>query len=262
MPVDDEINLDNPEGLTQNDIDRMSEQADELERIAYTSEKNAETIKKNFDIIGKMTNEKNFKQIGALTGESKDLDVGSVNNMDELQLKEQIASILEQLLEAKEARYKNEQQIKQNKLLLERQQTTIQRLENEIQGAVSDLDSNIATFQSATNNPLGFGKGKIIGMVGKAGVYGAIALFVYKMVQQYWEAFQDSFKAGGANDIRKLMEDRDKEMMEMNDIVDRRAGRVFFTETTTLRQGSPNNSNTENLADQVSRYQLLHLGGE
>ena len=111
MPVDDEINLDDPEGLTQNDIDRMSEQADELERIAYTSEKNAETIKKNFDIIGKMTNEKNFKQIGALTGESKDLDVGSVNNMDELQLKEQIASILEQLLEAKEARYKNEQQI-------------------------------------------------------------------------------------------------------------------------------------------------------
>ena len=99
-------------------------------------------------------------------------------------------------------------------------------------------------------------------MIGKAGAYGAIALFVYKMVEQYWQSFQDSFKAGGANDIRKLMEDRDREMMELSDIVDRRAGRVFFTETTTLRQGSPNFSNTENLADQVSRYQLLHLGGE
>ena len=255
MPVDDEINLDNPEGLTQNDIDRMVEQAEELRFVAENSEKSAETIKKNLKVFEK----RSFKEIDAITGEAKELDV---NNMDTLQLKEQIATILEQLLEAKEARAKNEAQIKQNKLLLERQQTTIQRLENEIQGAVRDLDSNIATFQSATNNPLGFGKGKIIGMVGKAGVYGAIALFVYKMVEQYWESFKDSFKAGGANDIRKLMEDRDREMMELSDIVDRRAGRVFFTETTTLRQGSPNFSNTENLADQVSRYQLLHLGGE
>ena len=255
MPVDDEINLDNPEGLTQNDIDRMVEQAEELRFVAENSEKSAETIKKNLKVFEK----RSFKEIDAMTGEAKELDV---NNMDALQLKEQIATILEQLLEAKEARAKNEAQIKQNKLLLERQQTTIQRLENEIQGAVRDLDSNIATFQSATNNPLGFGKGKIIGMVGKAGVYGAIALFVYKMVEQYWESFKDSFKAGGANDIRKLMEDRDREMMELSDIVDRRAGRVFFTETTTLRQGSPNFSNTENLADQVSRYQLLHLGGE
>lgn len=255
MPVDDEINLDNPEGLTQEDIDRMVEQADELERIAYTSEKNAETIKKNLKVF----EDKSFKEINAMTGEANDLNV---DNMNTLQLKEQIANILEQLLEAKEERAKNEAEIRKNKMLLERQGTRLQQLEAEIKQGVSDLDSNISTFQSVTSNPLAFGKGKIIGMIGKAGAYGAIALFVYKMVEQYWQSFQDSFKAGGANDIRKLMEDRDREMMELSDIVDRRAGRVFFTETTTLRQGSPNFSNTENLADQVSRYQLLHLGGE
>ena len=255
MPVDDEINLDNPEGLTQEDIDRMVEQADELERIAYTSEKNAETIKKNLKVF----EDKSFKEINAMTGEANDLNV---DNMNTVQLKEQIANILEQLLEAKEERAKNEAEIRKNKMLLERQGTRLQQLEAEIKQGVSDLDSNISTFQSVTSNPLAFGKGKIIGMIGKAGAYGAIALFVYKMVEQYWQSFQDSFKAGGANDIRKLMEDRDREMMELSDIVDRRAGRVFFTETTTLRQGSPNFSNTENLADQVSRYQLLHLGGE
>ena len=58
MPVDDEINLDNPEGLTQEDIDRMVEQADELERIAYTSEKNAETVKKNLKVF----ENKSFKE--------------------------------------------------------------------------------------------------------------------------------------------------------------------------------------------------------
>ena len=255
MPVDDEINLDNPEGISKEDIDRMVEQADELERIAYTSEKNAETIKKNLKVF----EDKSFKEINAMTGEANDLNV---DNMNTLQLKEQIANILEQLLEAKEERAKNEAEIRKNKMLLERQGTRLQQLEAEIKQGVSDLDSNISTFQSVTSNPLAFGKGKIIGMIGKAGAYGAIALFVYKMVEQYWQSFQDSFKAGGANDIRKLMEDRDREMMELSDIVDRRAGRVFFTETTTLRQGSPNFSNTENLADQVSRYQLLHLGGE
>ena len=53
MPVDDEINLDNPEGLTQNDIDRMVEQAEELRLVAENSEKSAETIKKNLKVFEK-----------------------------------------------------------------------------------------------------------------------------------------------------------------------------------------------------------------
>ena len=58
MPVDDEINLNDPEGITQDDLDIMNEQAEELERIAYNSEKNAETIKKNLKVF----EEKSFKE--------------------------------------------------------------------------------------------------------------------------------------------------------------------------------------------------------
>ena len=63
MPVDDEINLDTPEGITQEDINRMNEQADELERIAEKSEENAEIIAKNMRLF----EGKSFKEIDAVT---------------------------------------------------------------------------------------------------------------------------------------------------------------------------------------------------
>lgn len=63
MPIDDEINLS--EGITQEDIDRMNEQADDLERIAENSERNVEIIKKNLKVF----EDKSFKEIGAVTGD-------------------------------------------------------------------------------------------------------------------------------------------------------------------------------------------------
>ena len=79
-------------------------------------------------------------------------------------------------------------------------------------------------------------------------------------LDKLWEQYEKSFKAGGVNDIRKLMDARDKEMAELDDILKRRNGEVFFTAETTLKQGNPYSSNTSLLADQVLRYQALHLG--
>ena len=250
MPVDDEINLDDPEGLTQNDIDRMSEQADELERIAYTSEKNAETIKKNFDLIGKMTDGKNFKQVGALTGESKDLNIDSMSGAD---MKEQMATIVEELLESKKQR-------KKINLDLEDGKQHRMRLDNELAKGFSKFNKELGVLDMATSNPIQFGKGKLLGFIGKAGAVGAIITMVVGLVQKMWEEYMQTFKAGGANDIRKLMEDRDKEMMEISDMIDRRSGKVFFSSTSSLSQGTVDISNTESLRDQVVRYQSFHLG--
>ena len=250
MPVDDEINLDDPEGLTQNDIDRMSEQADELERIAYTSEKNAETIKKNFDLIGKMTDGKNFKQVGALTGESKDLNIDSMSGAD---MKEQMATIVEELLESKKQR-------KKINLDLEDGKQHRMRLDNELAKGFSKFNRELGVLDMATSNPIQFGKGKLLGFIGKAGAVGAIITMVVGLVQKMWEEYMQTFKAGGANDIRKLMEDRDKEMMEISDMIDRKSGKVFFSSTSSLSQGTVDISNTESLRDQVVRYQSFHLG--
>ena len=246
MPVDDEINLDNPEGLTQNDIDRMVEQAEELRLVAENSEKSAETIKKNLKVFEK----RSFKEIDAITGEAKELDV---NNMDALQLKEQIATILEQLLEAKEAR-------KKINLDLEYGKQHRMRLDNEVAKGFAKFNKELGVLDVATSNPVQFAKGKLLGFIGKAGAVGAIITMVVGLVQKMWEEYMQTFKAGGANDIRKLMEDRDKEMMEINDIIDRKSGKVFFSSTSSLSQGTVDISNTETLRDQVIRYQSFHLG--
>ena len=248
MPVDDEINLDNPEGLTQEDIDRMVEQADELERIAYTSEKNAETIKKNLKVF----EDKSFKEINAMTGEAKELDLGSGGTTNK-ELEEQILEIYEWMNEAKEKR-------KKINLDLEEAKEHRMRIDNEIAKGFAKFNKELNTLDVATSNPIEFAKGKILGFIGKAGAVGAIITMVIGLVQKMWQEYEKSFKAGGANDIRKLMEDRDKEMMEINDIIDRKSGKVFFSSTSSLSQGTVDISNTETLRDQMMRYQSFHLG--
>ena len=244
MPVDDEINLDNPEGLTQEDIDRMNEQAEELERIAYNSEKNAETIKKNLKVF----EEKSFKEIDAMTGEAKELNIG-----DDTDLRKQIAEIYEWMDEAKEKRKKINLQLEEGK-------EHRMRIDNEIAKGFAKFNQELSKLDVATSNPLQFAKGRILGIVGKAGPVGAIITMVIGLVQKMWDEYMKSFKAGGANDIRKLMEDRDKEMMEISDMIDRKSGKVFFSSTSSLSQGTVDISNTESLRDQVVRYQSFHLG--
>ena len=244
MPVDDEINLDNPEGLTQEDIDRMNEQAEELERIAYNSEKNAETIKKNLKVF----EEKSFKEIDAMTGEAKELNIG-----DDTDLRKQIAEIHEWMDEAKEKR-------KKINLELEEGKEHRMRLDNEVAKGFAKFNKELGVLDVATSNPIQFGKGKLLGFIGKAGAVGAIITMVVGLVQKMWDEYMKSFRAGGANDIRKMMEDRDKEMMEINDMIDRKSGQVFFSSTSSLSQGMVDISNTETLRDQVVRYQAFHLG--
>ena len=244
MPVDDEINLDNPEGLTQEDIDRMNEQAEELERIAYNSEKNAETIKKNLKVF----EEKSFKEIDAMTGEAKELNIG-----DDTDLRKQIAEIHEWMDEAKEKR-------KKINLELEEGKEHRMRLDNEVAKGFAKFNKELGVLDVATSNPIQFGKGKLLGFIGKAGAVGAIITMVVGLVQKMWDEYMKSFRAGGANDIRKMMEDRDKEMMEINDMIDRKSGQVFFSSTSSLSQGTVDISNTESLRDQVVRYQAFHLG--
>lgn len=247
MPVDDEINLDNPEGLTQEDIDRMVEQADELERIAYTSEKNAETVKKNLKVF----EDKSFKEINAMTGEAKELDFGSIGNDEDI--RKQIAEIYEWMDEAKEKR-------KKINLDLEEAKNHRMRIDKEVARGFAKFNKELNTLDVATTNPIMFGKGKLLGFVGKAGAVGAIITMVVGLVQKMWQEYEKSFRAGGANDIRKLMEDRDKEMMEISDMIDRKSGQVFFSSTSSLSQGTVDISNTETLRDQVVRYQSFHLG--
>lgn len=113
---------------------------------------------------------------------------------------------------------------------------------------------------SAEHDPMAFGIGKLKGMVAKGGIYGLIALAVIASAEQIYKEVKRLYAPGGPFDIRKQMLDRDRELVEMDNILARRAGRVFFTSDVELQQGAPDYSNTERLRDRALRYQALHLG--
>jgi hypothetical protein len=254
MPVDEEINLNNPDGITQDDIDRMNAQADELERIAEKSEVNAEKVAKAKKQLEGMT----FAQQNIL---DKALDGKSGGgNIGQEQLMELVAEIYEQLEEAKEERKDNKSEIEKQAEEIKKAEAHRRKIEAQIKSGLLEAEGKANEVLGATSNPFGFAKGKLMSYVGKAGIVGVIIGIVYRAVDMVWKEYQNSFKAGGANDIRKMMDDRDREMAELDDILARRSGRVFFTGDVDLRQGAPQFSNTERLRDQVVRYQALHLG--
>ncbi len=115
-------------------------------------------------------------------------------------------------------------------------------------------------FFSVGRNPIGFGMGKMTGMLAKGGIYGLIAIAVISMAQQIYEEVKRLYEPGGPYDVRKQMLARDREITELSNIIDRRAGRVFFTSDYELQQGAPSYSNTTRLRDRAIIYQNLHLG--
>ena len=252
MPVDDEINLNDPEGLTQEQLDIMNREADELEELAKGAERNAEKIKKATDSL---------KGMDMFTKNIVQSEVqGKPNDMSTVDIATRLTMVEKQLFDIAIFTQDQKKTDQMHDTHIEEARNHRLEIEKKIEHGFSEIDKDLKLFVNASASPFQFAKGRIMGFVGKAGPVGAIALTIYSIAQTLWDQYMKSFKAGGANDIRKLMDDRDKEMAEMDDILNRRNGKVFFTAETTLKQGSPYSSNTSLLADQVLRYQALHLG--
>ncbi len=277
MPVDDDINLDDPNGITSEDIRRMNEQADELERIANNAENNSERIleaKKKLEgmtfaeknLLDKMLDDRNTKQIGFDIDDVVDEDdddkkskrkTGNTGDNIEGMTKEEMADLVIDILKELENAKKER---KSNTLKIDEGEKDRAIMKDAIKNQIRGAEGNFNEFMGATRSPIGFAKGRLLRIIGKAGIVGIIITAVHRVAETLWKEYMKSFEAGGANDIRKLMEDRDRELAELDDILSRRAGRVFFTGDVDLRQGAPQFSNTERLRDQVIRYQALHLG--
>lgn len=254
MPVDEDVNLDNPDGLTQEDLDILKRQAEELAVLAEDAEKNADKINKSKKSMEGL----NFAQLNLLSEGPTEGVSGEPLSQDKLT--DIIVDILKEMKEAEKERREAKTEREGLEDEIKKAERERKKLELEIKGGIREAESDFNQFLGATNNPVGFAKGKLMGYVGKAGLIGAVITTVYSVANTLWEQYMKSFKDGGANDIRKLMDDRDKEMAELNDILARRNGMVFFTGDVDLRQGAPQFSNTERLRDGVLRYQALHLG--
>ena len=254
MPVDENFSLDNPEGLTDDDIRKLNEDADELEQIAIKAEENAEKIKKAKQSLEGL----NFAQLDILKSTVSETTTstgvaGSIGSYTQEQLMELVINIMKTLEENKTKMTAEEKARKEL-------EAEMRRLDAEMKSGIRKFGSSIEEIDRIGTNPMSFAQGKIMGFIGKAGIIGVIAGMVVGIGEMIYDKIMKSFEAGGANDIRKAMLDRDREITELDDILARRSGRVFFTADVDLRQGAPQFSNTERLRDQTIRYQSLHIG--
>lgn len=163
-----------------------------------------------------------------------------------LVLKERLEE-LEKLVKEKEKERKKEEAERRKKLM-------------EQEKIVSTMQQGFQQSVAFTSNPFQFLTSKALGLIGGAGIAGFIAIIGIQVAEQVFDLIKKEFEAGGRFDIRKQMLDRDREITELSDILDRRTGRVFFTSDNELKQGAPQVSNTERLRDRTIRYQALHLG--
>lgn len=261
MPVDDEVNLDAPDGISQDDIDRMHSQADELERIADKSEANAEIIRKNMKVF----EGKSFKEIDAVTGDVASKESGATGEISGdaeqrlNEIEERQKEILILLNEAKEGREKNKKKLTELEM---KQQEQMQKF-NQSSGDIS----NIWTQGQSLKNPVAMGMQKLKGLAMRAGVYGAIAVFALEMVEKIVDeivaTIKDQFKAGGVFDVRKVIENQVKEYQSLNYLTSIKNGNVIFTGDAgqDMVQGAVRGAfNTRDLRDGHLRHIQIYAG--
>ncbi len=265
MPVDEDINLDAPEGLTQSDIDELNRQANEVEQIAIKTERNVGIIKQNLEKLKGLEEGKDFVTRNAMQGNSEDIENlgftagGSVN--------ERIALLEEAVENLIIASQTNKTGIKRNKKKLTEAEMERAEMMEEFQKNKSQINEVYGEISSFRGSPLNFGKGKIKNLLGRAGLYGMIATFAWEMgeslYKQIYSEIRSLFGKGGVYDTRKLVEDVVNEYHSINYLTKIKSGQVIFTADAgqDLAQGAVRGAyNTRDLRDGHLRFIQLRRG--
>lgn len=255
MPVDEDINLDASDGLSQEDIDELKRQADELENIAVKSEKNVETIKKNYKDVFEG---KDFKTKDIMMGDPKPLDISKLEGLGELnermiELEKIVAGLAVSAVDAKDDRKEMSENLKK-----------IMRQRKKVAEAEEFTMDKLSMFSGFTKNPTGMlsnlTRSSAFGFLKNFSVYGLIATVAIQVGEQVYEEIrsqiQSLFKAGGIFDLRKEALDNMKQIPNLDHIIAVNRGEVFFTSDTAemLRQGAPQNSNTRDRVNGHKQY--------
>lgn len=257
MPVEDDINLDNPEGLTQDDLDVMKRQAEELEDLAEDAENNAEKIMEARKAMEGMS----FKQIDLIReGPSSESFEGIGGESDN----ELIIRILAKLKEADDERKKNTDAIKKAEQERKDLETKIkqQQMQHEarIRGALPSANAKISQGFAFQRNPIQMAKGGFMNAVRGLGPWGFVAAYAVEMIQsianQVIQEIKGMYEDGGVLDVRKDTLNAIGEVSNLKHIIDVDQGRVFFTSDTAefLRQGIPQSGNTRELVNGHKQY--------
>ncbi len=239
MPVDEDINLDSPDGLTEEDIRKMEAIANDLEILARQSEEAVERIKNSNREASKPLEGKNFAELEIIQkqmkggGETGSLEnVSGIGSMDIKQLQALIIKVIKDLEEEKKKNKEQEKEIDASKKQLA-----------ELKSKLGSIREAEGTISSLLSNPAELVKSKGLALLGKAGIWGAVLQFTIQMGQTIYSEVVDYieglFGAGGKFDIRKMVLDNVKTITSIDHLIKINTGQVYFTSDTSeiLRQG-------------------------
>lgn len=285
MPVDEDIDLNKP--LTDAQIRKLEREAEKLEKAAEKAERAAEKINTEVRqasanlleaekfmgtsaLAGMGGNDEfestgsNFLGVGA-TGVDEDILPSKGRRSEQGKAKTSTAYIESSVIEetAKLEREANKKRIKeiadnQKQIIVE--QKAAKMRDQRMIGMAGSARGGISKGFAFKKNPIGTIQGKVMGMIGKAGPYGAIAAIAIvagqEIYNQVMNEIKDLYKAGGVLDIRKDTLNALAEVSSIDTIVDNNQGRVFFTSSTgeILRQGVPQDYNTRGKVNGYKQY--------
>ncbi len=144
---------------------------------------------------------------------------------------------------------------KKIKELEKKQKKTIKKI-NEFQDKIVDKLEGAKSFLTAGSLPAG-ALGAFGGMAARFGPLGiAIAALVSFIIPQYFEQFD----RGGIFSTKLKITEREKNIIDIDYVIDVRSGTKFLTSDLRIVQKAPDTSNTLNLQYEHVRYVSQELG--
>lgn len=144
---------------------------------------------------------------------------------------------------------------KKLKELEKKQKKTIKKI-NEFQDKIVDKLEGAKSFLNAGSLPAGV-LGAFGGIASRFGPLGiAVAAIVSFIIPQYFEQFD----RGGIFSTKLKITEKDKNIVDVDYVIDVRSGTKFLTSDLRIVQKSPESSNTLNLRYEHIRYVSQELG--
>lgn len=136
---------------------------------------------------------------------------------------------------------------------LEKKQNKIKKITDQVKNKILDKIEFAGDLLQSGGNPLSI-------VTSSLGRFGPIGLIVAGAITTAFGLFSKEFERGGLFSTRLKITEREKNLVDVEYVIDIRSGTKFITDDLRITQVAPENSNTQNLKYEHIRYVSQELG--
>ena len=136
---------------------------------------------------------------------------------------------------------------------LEKKQKKIKKITDEVRSKILDKVSLAGDVLQSGGNPLSL-------VTTSLGRFGPVGLIVASAITSVFGLFSREFERGGLFSTKLKITEREKNIVDVDYVIDIRSGTKFITGDLRIAQVIPESSNTQNLKYEHIRYVSQELG--